>query len=169
MTATRDAISERRSAETCLGEPVILAQHILHGAAVAEAKGTMGRLGAATLLHDIGQDTSDPGPYLPGGSEDLKNCLPPFIVDCVRPHVVSNGDLWARGPADFDRLSPGSDHALFMQAEPMTAKEVAAFEAEPQFHEPVGHRNRDNGGKDTDMQTPDFIHDLPLPERVGYA
>ena len=51
----------------------------------------------------------------------------------------------------------------------MSAEEVAAFEAEPHFKEAVRVRIWDEGGKDPDMQTPDFAHYIPLLERVRNA
>ena len=51
----------------------------------------------------------------------------------------------------------------------MNDAEVAAFEAEPHFKEAVRVRIWDEGGKDPEMQTPDFAHYIPLLERVRNA
>ena len=77
MTPTRETIVpfiadifERRGAESYLGEPVTMSQHMLQGAALAEAEGATDELVAAALLHDIGHYTSEFGPYSPDDTED---------------------------------------------------------------------------------------------------
>ena len=47
-------IFARRGAESYLGEPVTMAEHMLQGAWLAEAEGAPDELVAAALLHDIG-------------------------------------------------------------------------------------------------------------------
>lgn len=186
MTPTRDSIVafiadifERRGAESYLGEPVTMAQHMLQGAALAEAEGACDELVAAALLHDIGHYTSEFGPYSPEDTEDnrhddagaevLKRFFPQVIVDCVRLHVAAKRYLCATDPAYLARLSPASAHSLRLQGGPMNADEVAAFEAEPHFREAVRVRIWDEGGKDPNMRTPDFAHYMPLLERVRHG
>ena len=186
MTPTKDTIVafiadifERRGAESYLGEPVTMAQHMLQGAALAEAEGAPDELVAAALLHDIGHYTSEFGPYSPddttdnhhddAGAEVLKHFFPAVIVDCVRLHVAAKRYLCASDPGYFDCLSSASVHTLQLQGGPMSASEVAAFEAEPHFREAVRVRIWDEGGKEPDMQTPDFAHYIPLLERVRHA
>src|SRR5689334_15770496 len=64
------SIFERRGAEEYLGEPVTIAEHMLQGAALAEAEGAGDELVAAALLHDIGHFTSEFGTYSPDDTED---------------------------------------------------------------------------------------------------
>lgn len=46
-------IFERRGAESDLGEPVTMSEHMLQGAVLAEREGASEELVAAALLHDI--------------------------------------------------------------------------------------------------------------------
>lgn len=103
------------------------------------------------------------------GAEMLEHFFPSVIVDCVRLHVAAKRYLCATDPAYFDHLSPASDHTLQLQGGPLTAHEVGGFEAEPNFREAVRVRVWDEGGKNPDMQTPDFAHYIPLLERVRHA
>lgn len=67
MIPTRETIVadifERRRAESYLGEPVTMAQHVMRGATLAEAEGVPDELIAPALLHDFGRYTSELGPY----------------------------------------------------------------------------------------------------------
>ena len=186
MTPTRENIVafiadifERRGAESYLGEPVTMSQHMLQGAKLAEDAGAKDELVAAALLHDIGHYTSEFGPYSPDDTEDnhhddagaavLQHFFPAVVVDCVRLHVSAKRYLCATDPSYFSKLSEASVHTLELQGGPMSDKEVAAFEAEPHFKEAVQVRLWDEGGKDPDMITPPFDHYVPLLERVARA
>ena len=170
-------IFERRGAESYLGEPVTMSQHMLQGAKLAEDERAPDELVAAALLHDIGHYTSEFGPYSPDDTEDnhhddagagvLRHFFPPVVVDCVRLHVAAKRYLCATDPEYLNRLSPASVHTLELQGGPMNAEEVAVFEAEPHFREAVRVRIWDEGGKDPDMETPNFAHYVPLLERVA--
>src|SRR5687768_16253952 len=63
-------IFERRGAESYLGEPVTMSQHMLQGAQLAEREGAPEELVAAALLHDIGHYTSEFGPMSLGDSHN---------------------------------------------------------------------------------------------------
>ncbi|RWL46558.1 MAG: HD domain-containing protein [Mesorhizobium sp.] len=169
-------IFERRGAESYLGEPVTMSEHMLQGAWLAEQDGAPEELVAAALLHDIGHYTSEFGTYSPddvedkhhdeAGGEVLAPFFPPVIVECVRLHVSAKRYLCATDPTYFSKLSPASVHTLSLQGGPMSAEEVAEFRSNPFHDEAVRVRIWDEGGKIANMKTRAFRDYVPLLERV---
>ena len=169
-------IFERRGAESYLGEPVTMSEHMLQGAWLAEQDGAPEELVAAALLHDIGHYTSEFGTYSPddvedkhhdeAGGEVLAPFFPPVIVECVRLHVSAKRYLCATDPTYFAKLSPASVHTLSLQGGPMSAEEVAEFRRNPFHDEAVRVRIWDEGGKVADMKTRAFRDYVPLLQRV---
>jgi phosphonate degradation associated HDIG domain protein len=169
-------IFERRGAESYLGEPVTMSEHMLQGAWLAEQDGAPEELVAAALLHDIGHYTSEFGTYSPddvedkhhdeAGGEVLAPFFPPVIVECVRLHVSAKRYLCATDPTYFSKLSPASVHTLSLQGGPMSAEEVKEFRRNPFHEEAVRVRIWDEGGKVADMKTRAFRDYVPLLGRV---
>jgi len=169
-------IFERRGAESYLGEPVTMSEHMLQGAWLAEQDGAPEELVAAALLHDIGHYTSEFGTYSPDDVEDkhhdeagrevLAPFFPPVIVECVRLHVSAKRYLCATDPTYFSKLSPASVHTLSLQGGPMSAEEVKEFRRNPFHEEAVRVRIWDEGGKVADMKTRAFRDYVPLLGRV---
>jgi [1-hydroxy-2-(trimethylamino)ethyl]phosphonate dioxygenase len=169
-------IFERRGAESYLGEPVTMAQHMLQGAWLAEQDGASDELVAAALLHDIGHYTSEFGAYSPedthdkhhddAGAEVLAPFFPPVVTECVRLHVAAKRYLCATDPTYFSKLSPASVHTLSLQGGPMSPDEVAEFQRNPFHREAVRVRIWDEGGKVPDMKTRTFRDYEPLLQRV---
>lgn len=169
-------IFARRGGEEYLGEPVTMAQHMLQGATIAEQNGLPEEIIVGALLHDIGHFTSEFGTYHPDDTEDrhhedageavLAPFFPPVITDCVKYHVAAKRYLCATKPEYFARLSPASVHTLELQGGPMSAEEVAEFEANPNLKEIVQVRYLDEAGKCADMETPSFDHFAPMVQRM---
>jgi phosphonate degradation associated HDIG domain protein len=169
-------IFERRGAETYLGEPVTMAEHMLQGAWLAEKEGASEELVAAALLHDIGHYTSEFGTYSPddvedkhhdeAGAEALAPFFPPVVTECVRLHVAAKRYLCATDPCYFSKLSPASVHTLSLQGGPMTGAEVAEFRTNPFHKEAVRVRIWDEGGKIPGMETRSFQDYEQLLQRV---
>ena len=169
-------IFARRGGEEYLGEPVTMAEHMLQGAAIAEAQGEREEIIVAALLHDIGHFTSEFGTFTMEDTEDryheeagatvLEEFFPTVVTDCVRHHVAAKRYLCATRPEYFSLLSEASVHSLNLQGGPMSADEVAAFERNPNLDDIVKVRYLDDAGKDPDMTTPDFAHFAPMVQRV---
>lgn len=159
-------IFERRGAESYLGEPVTLSEHMLQSALQAEQDGAPHELIAAALLHDVGHYTGAFGTYSPGDTVDryheaagariLEDHFPPVITACVRLHVPAKRYLCATDPTYRKHLSRASVHSLMLQGGPMSDAEVAAFEAESCFMEAVQIRHWDDGGKVAGKKTRSF-------------
>jgi [1-hydroxy-2-(trimethylamino)ethyl]phosphonate dioxygenase len=169
-------IFERRGAESYLGEPVTMSQHMLQGAALAEAEHASDELVAAALLHDIGHYTSEFGPMSLGdiadnfhdeaGARVLAPFFPPIVVECVRLHVAAKRYLCFTDASYYGKLSDASKHTLKLQGGPMSPDEVAEFRRNPYHAEAVRVRLWDEGGKDPDMKTSPIDHYLPLLQRI---
>lgn len=169
-------IFERRGAESYLGEPVTMAQHMLQGAKLAEDAGAPDELIAAALLHDIGHYTNEFGPdavalgrdneHEDAGAMVIAPFFPAVVTDCVRAHVAAKRYLCAVDAAYFAKLSQASVETLKLQGGPMSADEVAAFEQGENVDAIVQVRFWDDQGKDPDMETPPFAHYAPILQRV---
>lgn len=169
-------IFERRGAENYLGEKVSMAEHMLQGAALAEASGASDELIAAILLHDVGHFTSEFGTYSPDDTKDkfhdtagghiLKPFFPPLVSECVRLHVAAKRYLCAKEPAYFNQLSTASVHTLSLQGGPMSADEVAAFEESPYCEDVVKVRKWDDHGKAVGVETKSFSDYAPMLQKI---
>ena len=169
-------IFERRGADSYLGEPVTMSQHMLQGAKLAEGAGADDALVAASLLHDIGHYTNEfPDDALEQGIDNHHDeagaaVLAPFfprrVTDCVRYHVAAKRYLCATEPDYFAKLSPASVHTLGLQGGPMSEEEVVELAQNPNLDAILQVRRWDEAGKDPDMQTPPFAHYAPLLQRV---
>jgi phosphonate degradation associated HDIG domain protein len=146
-------------------------QHALQAALLAEQSGSDAALVSAALLHDIGHMVHGLGedPAADGvddrheelGRAYLAALFGPPVTEPVRLHVAAKRYLCATEPDYFARLSTDSVRSLALQGGPMSANEVAAFRAMPQFDAAVQLRRFDEAAKVKDLPTPPVAHFRP--------
>jgi phosphonate degradation associated HDIG domain protein len=142
------------------GEHATQLQHALQVAELARVNGCTRALVAAALLHDIGQFIDDAGNaaetlgidsrHEVSGAKYLEGYFPPEVSEPVRLHVAAKRYLCAVDSTYRDRLSDASQLSLKYQGGPMSAADVAAFEAEPFHADAVTLRRFDDTGKQPD-------------------
>jgi gamma-butyrobetaine dioxygenase len=148
-----------------LGEPVPIGEHMLQAGALAEEAGAEGALVAAALLHDIGHllgEDEDEDRHGESGARWLSQWFGAAVTEPVRLHVPAKRYLCAADADYFGLLSAESVRTLSLQGGPMTAGEVAAFEALPFSRDAVAVRRWDDRAKDTVVTPPRFAHFAPL-------
>lgn len=169
-------IFHRRGADSYLGEPVTMSEHMLQAALLAEKAQAGDALIAAALLHDIGHYTSEFPPdaqdqgidnrHNEAGAAVLAPYFPKSVTECVRHHVPAKRYLCATDPDYFARLSEASVLTLKLQGGPMDAEEVAAFRQLPELNDIVRVRVWDDEAKVAGRKTPPFDHYRPLLQRL---
>jgi len=150
-------------------------QHALQAAWLAERDGHPDALVVAALLHDIGHMVHELGenPAARGidarheevGQEFLAAHFGPEVTEPVRLHVAAKRYLCATEADYFAKLAPDSVRSLALQGGPMSAEEVAAFEALPQYAEAVQLRRYDEQAKVKGLETPPVAHFMPAVRR----
>jgi gamma-butyrobetaine dioxygenase len=142
-----------------LGEPVTIGVHMRQAGALAEAAGAGPSLIAAALLHDVGHLRGDTDQrHGAAAAEWLEQWFWPAVTEPVRLHVTAKRYLCATEPGYFGGLSAESVRTLALQGGPMSAAEVAAFEALPGARDAVRVRRWDDAAKDPDIEPPPFAH-----------
>jgi len=169
-------VVQRRGADSYLGEPVTIGQHMLQAAHLAEAEAAGEELVAAALLHDIGHYTGEFGEdYIEqgidnqhdeAGAEVLERFFPPLVTECVRLHVAAKRFLCATDPSYFGKLSDASVKTLALQGGPMSAEEAAEFRRHPHFREAIRVRLWDEAAKEPEMTVAGFEHYTALLQQV---
>jgi phosphonate degradation associated HDIG domain protein len=171
------AIYDRRGASAYFGEAVSVAEHSLQAAYFAQAANAPDTLVIAALLHDVGhlvggapddlaEWTEDAHHELIGGGWLAKR-FGPEVAEPVRLHVPAKRYLCATDPGYFEKLSAASVVTLKLQGGPMTAPEIAAFEAKPYWREAIRVRQWDDEGKVAGLRTPDFSAYAALIDRLA--
>ena len=150
-------------------------QHALQAAWLAEREGRADALVVAALLHDIGHMVHDLGenPADQGiddrheelGHAWLRSHFGPEVTEPVRLHVAAKRYLCAVEADYFAKLSPDSVKSLVLQGGPMSAEEVAAFEALPEHRDAVQLRRYDEQAKVKGLETPAVAHFMPAVAR----
>lgn len=147
----------RQGANEYMGEAVTMSQHMEQTAACAVADHAPDSLVIAALLHDIGHfigehpiDALENGidnDHENVGADYLRAHFPDSISEPVRLHVAAKRYLCATDPQYLARLSDASVNSLRVQGGPMSASEVAEFEANPHYRDAVRLRKYDDDGK----------------------
>lgn len=154
------------------GEAVSQLEHALQAATLAEAEGASAALIAAALLHDVGHLLHNLPDDAPEHDVDdrheelaarwLARYFGPNVVEPVRLHVQAKRCLSAIDPHYGAALSEPSRVSLRLQGGPMTADEVAAFQASPHYDAALRLRRWDDRAKIVGWQTPSLEHFLPI-------
>lgn len=159
-----------RGDEEYHGESVSQSAHALQAAHLAESEGADDALVVAALLHDIGHLLHDLGEdaaergiddyHENSGAHWLARHFGPEVSEPVRLHVAAKRYLCAVDPSYHDGLSPASRLSLELQGGPMSAEEVATFEAHPSCSRAVRLRRWDDAAKVVDRVVPGLEHYL---------
>ncbi len=159
-------------------ESVSALNHALQCAQLAEDARADAPLVAAALLHDVGHfvaideigemaDIDDVHELR--GLAVLVRDFPPAVIEPIRLHVAAKRYLTAIEPRYFRGLSPASVHSLAQQGGPMTAAELARFEALPFAEDAVRLRRWDDLAKMPGQETPGLGYYLALVGEVRVA
>ncbi len=150
-------------------------QHALQAATLAERDAHGDALVVAALLHDIGHMVHDLGDNpADAGIDDrheelghawLITHFGPEVTEPVRLHVAAKRYLCAVEADYFAKLSPDSVKSLALQGGPMSAEEVAAFEALPHHAAAVQLRRYDEQAKVKGLETSPVTHFMPAVAR----
>jgi len=166
------ALYAARGAGAYFGERVSMTEHALQSAYCAQQAGASESLVLAALLHDVGHllaqvpddlaDWTADAHHEASGARWLAQRFPPAICEPVRLHVAAKRYLCATDAQYFAKLSSASVHTLKLQGGPMSAHEVAQFEAERYFTEAVRVRRWDDAGKVAGLKTPQLAEYLTV-------
>ena len=177
------ALYGQRGGEVYFGEQVSMLEHGLQAAYFAREEGAPPSLVLAALLHDVGhlvesvpEDIADwrhDAHHEEVGRAWLARYFGPEVSGPVGLHVPAKRYLCATDPAYLKCLSSASVQTLRLQGGPMSAAEVAAFEAMPHHREAVAVRRCDDRGKLGNFRAPgletyrDLIGSLEKTQRAG--
>ena len=156
-------------------ESISALNHALQCAQLAEDARADSALVAAALLHDVGhfvaiddigekEDVDDVHELR--GVAVLVRDFPPAVIEPIRLHVAAKRYLTAVEPKYFRALSPASIHSLAQQGGPMTAVELARFEALPFAQDAVRLRRWDDLAKLPGVRTPSLAYYLALVDEA---
>jgi phosphonate degradation associated HDIG domain protein len=157
-------------------EPVSSLAHALQCAQLSEWAGAAPTLVAAALLHDIGHfiETSGIADDVDDVHEAraqplLMRVFGPAVAEPVRWHVAAKRYLVAVDAGYAAQLTPASVHSLALQGGPMSAAEMAAFEALPFAQDAISLRRWDDQAKLPAQPTPALDYYLALLRELQLA
>jgi [1-hydroxy-2-(trimethylamino)ethyl]phosphonate dioxygenase len=171
------ALYGARGTQAYFGERVSMAEHGLQAAHFAQLERAPEALVVAALLHDIGHlleaapDEIDEwtldARHEEIGARWLARHFDAALCEPVRLHVPAKRYLCATDADYSARLSSASVHTLKLQGGPMSAGELARFEAEAFWRDAVRLRQWDDQGKVAGLKTLPLRDYAPLIERVA--
>ncbi len=168
-----------RYAGDAYDERVSQLDHALQTAALARADGASDELVAAALLHDVGHLfhlAANDGRWVPAdedlahesiGARYLSGVFGPAVTGPVALHVAAKRYRCAVDPSYRATLSPGSVRSLELQGGPMSADEVAEFEAVAGSDDAARLRGWDDAGKVDGLDVVPFEAYRPLLDRLA--
>ncbi|CAN5217967.1 HD domain-containing protein [soil metagenome] len=167
---TIEKLFEERGAAEYHGEAVTQLEHALQSASAAEASGAAASLIAAALLHDIGHLLQSHGEQAAEhgiddrheelGQRFLRRHFGPDVTEPVRLHVAAKRYLCTVDPEYHQILSHASVLSLYLQGGPMSAGEVAEFEANAHGRDAATLRRWDDIAKVPGLVTASLPHYL---------
>lgn len=153
-------------ADSYLGEPVTIGEHMVQCAACAVADGAPDELIAAALLHDVGyyvdarpdneNETEVSRRHDIAAGRVLAPFFPAAVVEPIRLHVEAKRYLCAVEPGYRDRLSEASKQTMRLQGGVMSADEVERFRANPYCEAACRLRRWDEASKELGADVPGF-------------
>jgi len=171
------ALYGARGTQAYFGERVSMTEHGLQAAHFAQAEDAPEAMIVAALLHDIGhlleavpdqiEEWTLDSRHEEIGARWLARHFDAAVSEPVRLHVPAKRYLCATDTGYFARLSAASVHTLKLQGGPMSAREVAQFEAEACWREAVRLRHWDDQGKVAGLKTLPLTAHAELIGRVA--
>jgi len=151
-------------------------EHALQAAALAAEQGLGDAMVIAALFHDVGhlvddRDVDFAADGIDDHHEDVSADLVaplfgPAVAEPIRLHVAAKRYLCATEASYFAKLSPDSVRSLDLQGGPMSADEVAAFDAHPFAAQAVALRRIDEQAKVPGRAVPGLESYRDMAERL---
>jgi 2-amino-1-hydroxyethylphosphonate dioxygenase (glycine-forming) len=159
------ALYRRQGHQEYIGEPVSQLEHACQSGQLALSADAPPEMVLAAFLHDIGhlcagEDMAGYGKmrHEQLGADFLRmHGVPERIAHLVERHVDAKRYLTARFPEYASALSDASRETLRLQGGPMSEKEAATFEQDPDFQAILQLRRWDEAAKEQHLALPDLL------------
>lgn len=124
-------------------------------------------LQVAGLVHDVCHGQCHIRIHDAVGGEAVRSVLGDRVADLVKLHVIAKRYLVTRQQDYADVLSPVSIQTLALQGGPLTADEVAAFEADPLADDAILLRKADDAAKTPGRVVPGLDYWRPRLRQIA--